>query len=174
MFIMPKVFICFILLLCCFVVTHSQITKLYFFKQDINGGASKVNDIAGGADLPVTSQNQRFFLFAELKKENNISFEQVWVNGKNYFFKIDSIKQLPFVLRTSPGGEMIFIDTLIKTTNGLIVRLNNLAVNEKKIIPADMKNAISLNAVVVCYKLKKRKMNFKTTKTQMLRPLFVQ
>ncbi len=155
-------------------ILQAQVTKIYFFEQEINGGASRQTNTKPVTDSKEAAYNVRFFLFAETKKNAATLFKQLWIKGRLYSFKPDTLKILPFILRTSSGGELIFTDTLVRSTREIIIRLNDITQIPlhpgQKTVPAEAMK----NNVVLFYSCKKRKQYFKTNKIQQLRPLFTQ
>lgn len=161
-------------LLLCFFISHAQITRLYFFKQAIMGGAQQETTKKTGTDLPSVSNTERFFLFAETKKGTTPLFSQLWINGKLFSFMPVAVKNLPVIVRTSPGGEMTFTDTLVKKAAGNIIQFTNVSLNPKQPGKAFIPQTARQHAVVIYYTVKRRKLFFKTDKTGQLHPLFTQ
>lgn len=170
---MIKLFIIFSTLFISLSIT-AQVIKVDCFEQRINGGNIQQPEETSETGLLSKEIPKRYFLFLEIKKKSNVVVTQVWIQGNCYNFKTEQIKKLPFILTTSSGGEMHFADTLIKSAAGTILQINNLVVKTGIPPASGIKKAVLRNAVVVCYRIKKRNSIFSSNKIKTLRPLFTQ
>jgi hypothetical protein len=173
-----KLYFCILFLFLLFVTAKAQIIRVYCFEQEINGGARQLKRVIPGVGLmdlkQRNEQNKRYFLFAEIIKGSTVSFDKVWIKSQLYSFKTDSIKKLPFILQTSNGGEMIFTDTLVKSSANNIIQLTDLVVTNNKPVPATIKKQLSSNAVVIYYKLRNKFFTANLVKVKVLRPFITQ
>jgi hypothetical protein len=173
---MKRYFILLLLLsLSCF--TKAQVIKIYCYEQAIEGGAQQERNIqipATGNEVNEAELQKRFFLFAELKKASPVIIEQIYIKGRLYNFKSDTIKRFPFILQTSNGGEMIFRDTLVKGSTNIIIHLKDLVPVNNKNIPSDIRKKITKSNVVIRYRLKNKIQIASLASVKNLRPLFTQ
>lgn len=147
------------------LVTHAQVKKLYGYAQEVNGGARQIND---DPNNDKSTNNNRYFLFAEIKKGSKVSFEQVWINGDQYAFKTDTIRNIPFVLQTSNGGELVFRDTLVRSSAGTIIQLKDLVMIKSN------KTRIMKNNVTIWYRYRNKLQSISLQKLKKIHPLFTQ
>lgn len=152
----------------------AQISKLFCFEQSINGGAMRSDDNEIARGTANSGELNRYFVFAEVKKKSQIVFTDLWIKGLCYTFKTDSVKKLPFVFTTSSGGELVFTDTLVRSSSQQVIQLHSIVANPGKSIPAGIKQKILLNSVVLCYKIKNQPLFFSLKNIKKLRPLFTQ
>ncbi len=166
-----------ILLLSLSGFTKAQVVRIYCYEQPIEGGAQQANDIlvsGMGKDQSESASSGRFFLFVEVRKFNPVFFEEVYIKGRFYSFKTDSIKKLPFIIQNSNGGEMILRDTLVRSSKNIIIHIKDLAlVNDKTISPVIRKRTTKTN-IVIRYKLNKKICVTSSSKIEYLKPLFTQ
>lgn len=172
-----KLYFTFLLLLSQSYLTKGQIIKIYCYQQAINGGAQQDKNIQAAAtssEVKEPESNKRFFLFAEFRKTSPVIIEQVYIKGLPYNFKPDSIKKFPFILQTSNGGEIVFMDTLVKGSTHIIIHLNNLVPVNNRSIPSDIRKKITKSNVVIKYRLKNKIQATSLARVKNLRPLFTQ
>lgn len=173
---MKRYFILILLLsLPCF--TKAQVIKIYCYEQAIDGGAQQERDIQVtgiGKEEKETESHKRFFLFIELRKTSPVIIEQVYIKGRLYNVKPDTIKRLPFILQTSNGGEMVFRDTLVKGSTNMIIHLNNLVPVNNKTISSAIRKKITKGNVVIRYRSKNKIQITSLARVKNLRPLFTQ
>ena len=173
---MNRYFILILLLsLPCF--TKAQVIKIHCYEQAIEGGAEQERDIQVtgiGKEVNEPESQKRFFLFAELRKASPVIIEQVYIKGRLYNFRSDTVKRFPFILQTSNGGEMIFRDTLVKSSTNIIIHLKDLVPVNNKTISSDIRKKITKGNVVIRYRLKNKIQIASLTRVKNLRPLFTQ
>jgi hypothetical protein len=100
-------------------------------------------------------------------------FEEVWINGHSYNFKLDTIKQLPHVLRTSNGGELVFTDTLVRSATGKVIQFTDL-VRTDAVITKNARRFVTPTNAVIFYRYKGKLQYIILKKLKQLRPLFTQ
>jgi hypothetical protein len=162
----------FLMLIACFFFcfADAQLKKIFGYVQEVDGGARQDDNLSANK---ANTGNNRYFLFTEAKKRNAIFFEQVWIKGRLYNFKIDTIKAFPFIWKTSNGGELIFSDTLVRSSKEIILRLKDLAGSDRVIAKAN-RNLIAKNDVVIFYRYKNGLQSITLQKLKKMRPLFTQ
>jgi len=150
----------------------AQVKKIYGYSQAINGGA-RYNDDLPGSRSGTGNENSRYFIFVEIEKGKRIVFEELWINGHSYNYKKDTTRQLPYVIRTSNGGDLIFTDTLVRSAKGQVIQFKDLVRTDAVITKNTRRFVTKTNAVIFFrYKGKLQYMGLKKLKP--LRPLFTQ
>ncbi|HMK04432.1 MAG TPA: hypothetical protein VK489_09580 [Ferruginibacter sp.] len=150
---------------------NAQVKKLRGYAQSINGGARQDDNAPGrGTAMEV---NERFFVFAEVKKGQLVVFEEIWIKGHLYSFKIDTIHNFPFVMRWSNGGEAIYFDTLVRSAGNLVIQLKDL-VRKETMIPKKRKGMLTKNNMLIFYRHRGKLQSMNLQKLRSLRPIFTQ
>jgi len=173
---MNKIFLSAIMLIIC-VCSQAQVKKIHGYVQYINAGTRQVDNILksqAGEENMITSGTARYFLFLEIKSGKTVSIEAVWIKGSQFNFKTDTIKQLPFVLKSSNGGEIVFVDTLVRSAEGNIIRLTGLVKTDNDVIPANIKRKIAENDVLIIFKCRKKLHSKAILQLRTLNPIFAQ
>jgi hypothetical protein len=155
-------------------VLQGQVKKIYAFAQRIEGGAMQDNNAERKDNNKIKSGNERYFVFIEIKKNDAVYFQQVWINGNLYNFKIDTIKKFPLVMESSNGGELILRDTLIRATKERVIQLKDLVISSGAKLPLAIKKTVAANSVVIVYKYKGKELTACSKNPGKLRPLFTQ
>jgi hypothetical protein len=157
--------------------SHAQVKEIVGYIQYINAGTRQVDHIPksqAGEENMISSGTARYFLFLEIKNGKTVSVEEVWIKGSRFNFKTDTIKQLPFVLKSSSGGEMVFTDTLVRSADGTIIRLTDLVKTDNALIPGNIKNKIVGNDAVIVFKCRKKLHSKTIRQLNTLNPIFAQ
>lgn len=152
----------------------SQVVRLYGFEQPVSGGMGKGEPAVTGIDEMPATENSRYFVFAEIKKGQSVFIKNVWIKGKAFSFKIDSVKKLPYILQTTNGGEMIFRDTLLRSARGNVIQLTSLARLENVKSSLAFRDVIMTNDVVIIFGYRKKTMTTALKKIKRVSPLFTQ
>ena len=133
--------------------SHGQVTRLYAFSQDINGGAFLDPVIQKKlAEQGMKSTRSRQFIYAEIKKGVPILVTQLWIDRKGYNCHSTPPVSCPVIL---PSADRLVFpdDTLIRSTTGEIIQLD---FQESKApgINNTVRKLIASNAIVLEYKIK--------------------
>ncbi|HAO47551.1 MAG TPA: hypothetical protein PLZ45_02425 [Ferruginibacter sp.] len=156
------------------VPAFSQVIRLYGYEQAVSGGAEKEQGfISGKEEKPVTGNN-RYFLFAEVKKGEPVIMKNVWIKRNSFSFKTDTLKKLPYVLQNSNGGELSFRDTLVKSAGGNVIQLSALSRIDNIQMPAGLKNKVIRNELVIVFLYRKKTLTAVLKKIKRVTPLFTQ
>jgi len=155
-------------------VSKAQIKKIHGFVQHIEGGAMQDNNAESRNNDKVKAGNERYFVFIEIKKHSPVNFQQVWIRGHLYDFKIDTIRKFPLVMQSSNGGELILRDTLIRSTQEQVIQLKDLTRSFGAKPTLNIKKIIAANSIVIVYKHKGKSSTVASKKLDKLHPLFTQ
>jgi len=170
---MYRIIISSILFSLCISNVGAQVKKIYGYSQAVSGGAKMADDLNSNSPNAENENNNRFFIFAEVEKGKRIGFEEVWIKGNSYAFKTDTVKKFPFILTTSNGGELIFRDTLVRTSGYCVIQLTNLVKTNKQ-VPKNNRNLIAKNDVVIFFRHNGRMKNISLPRVKKTKPLFTQ
>lgn len=161
--------------LCLSLHVHAQVRKLYGYSQALYGGAIQANDNIENKqenEKPIQPANTRYFIFAEIEKKNVVFPLQLWINKKLYQFTVDSIKQFPFILLSSNGGESLSKDTLVKSASGYILQLRNPILIKQQNIPKNIRTIVRENELVLIYQYKGKLHKFFLQHLKQVSPIF--
>jgi hypothetical protein len=97
---MKKIFIPFICLLIFSISSYAQVKKIYAYKQASIPGIlpdySDENDIKDEkAKKPERKQNYNYWFYLSIPKTDNITVTGLWISGKQYDLKTETVKDLP-------------------------------------------------------------------------------
>jgi hypothetical protein len=120
-------FISFICLLGFFTSTNAQVKKIYAYKQASIPGIlpdySDENDIKDEkAKKPERKQNYNYWFYLSILKTDNITVTGLWISGKQYDIKTETVKDLPVKKIVFTGLEKNDTTIMVpKTSNKIIL-----------------------------------------------------
>jgi hypothetical protein len=170
---MYKIILCLILFAFCTPFVNAQVRKMYGYYQPVSGGAKMSDDLTTNNSNSNDNNDNRYFIFAEAEKGKRFSFEELWINGHSYKYRIDTIKRLPHILRTSNGGELVFTDTLVRSAKGQVIQFKDLIITDA-ILTKNAKRHVTKTNVVIFYRYKGKLQCMSLKQLKPLRPLFTQ
>ena len=160
-----------------FLDTQGQVKKVYGYLQTVTAGAEQAGE------LPTKNHEEieelrygaaRYFLFVDIKRNATVSIEQVWIKARHFDFKTDTVKELPFVLKSFSGPGIFFSDTLVKSTLGTVVQLTGLVKSDGKLREEKLRPLIEGNDVVIIFRCRKKLFTKTLKRLISIRPVFAQ
>ncbi len=156
------------------VPAFSQVIHLYGYEQPVSGGAEREQVFISGKEEKPAAGNSRYFLFAEVKRGEQVIIKDLWIKRNTFSFKSDTLKKLPYVLQNSNGGELSFRDTLVRSASGMVVQLSALSRIDNIRMPAGIKNKVASNDLVIVFLYRKKTRTAVLKKIKRVTPLFTQ
>lgn len=147
-----KILLSILFLSTCFGVFAQKppIVKVYAYSQAVLQGIKPTNTVdESGKEIKRLSENKlSYFFYVEQKKSTVIKILSVWVKGKNYSVKTDTVLQTPVVMNSSAND----IITLVPKSSNKILWVTPGKENMRAKKPgADLKKLINLSELVIVY-----------------------
>ena len=163
---MKKIFIPFIFLLAFSINSNAQVKKIYAYKQASIPGIlpdySDETDIKDDkAKKTERKQNYNYWFYLSILKTDNITVTGLWISGKQYDVKTETVKDLPVKKIVFTGLEKNDTTIMVpKTSNKIILVYPS---GEKTADPKYALNFARTNELVIRY-TRKGKTHYTTLK----------
>ena len=160
---------------CLTLHVQAQISKIYGYHQIVYGGAMQMND----NEEDKTSNNKtkqslsdQYFIFAVTDKNKMMIPQQLWINQQLYNFTLDTIRLLPFILRSPGRNEGLSKDTLVKSATGCVIQLKDPIQANQQNITESIRKMVDEYELVLIYLYKGRVRKIFIRKMKQLPPVY--
>ncbi len=130
------------------------VLKIYAYTQVVLPGTKKnvIVEENGNTIEPASTTKMNYFFYAELNKSANIRITGIWMNGKKYEVKVDSVSTNPveiFAGTVSNGSNKIVLTP--DPGNRFLQILPGKASTRGTKLPSALKGMVKANELVLVY-----------------------
>jgi hypothetical protein len=151
----------------------SPLLKVHaYVRHSTPGAVPKVVASENGAPIKKTATALvNYSIYVELKKGTTITINRLWIDGKAFKARKETVLETPVVFKQAGIGNQYQTDTLVPKTNNIVWKLvQDGMINQSQKPPKSLKG----NALLVEYIWKGKKFYYAVKEWKKLPPLILQ
>lgn len=135
---------------------RTAIVKTFAFAQSVTPGARPQTGVEeNGTEVKVpVKERLSYFMYAEQLRSTDIRMVSVWIKGKSYSVKADTVAKSPVEMVAGEGTETQNLTLVPATRNKLWILTPGQAIQKPATPSTTLRNLIRKNEMVLVYRWK--------------------